>query len=256
MSDSRAIGQEVDSTRAGQADSPPTIRLLLRGVWRPLIVVLVIATIIIVARPAEIVANIGEWREWIESHGLLGLAVFLAIYVLAAVAIVPQAVLKVAAGGLFGSLLGVIIASIGSTLGATTCFLISRYVARGTLMKRLKQGPRFKRLDLMTHKHGALIVAVSRLIPIFPGNLINYAFGLTQVRLRTFVFWSWLCMLPGTVVLVVGTDALVQGLEERRVPWGLVAIVAGTLAGLVAIVITIHRRFRIKQDEGGDIADL
>ncbi len=221
--------------------------MMLRGIWRPLIVISLVVAVTWIVQPARIVGEIAEFREWIDGLGPWRIPMFLAIYVLAAVAIVPAALLKVAAGGLFGSVLGLIIASIGSTLGAAACFIIARYVASGSLVQRMKQGKRFRKLDALTERHGAVIVALVRLVPILPGNLVNYAFGLTRVPLGIFVFWSWLCMLPGTVVLVVGTDAFVQGFGEDRIPWGLIAIVAGALVLMVVSMRKAHLSFKAKQ---------
>jgi uncharacterized membrane protein YdjX (TVP38/TMEM64 family) len=66
----------------------------------------------------------------------------------------------------------------------------------------------------MTERHGAIIVAITRLVPIFPFNLLNYGFGLTRVRFGTYLLWSFLCMLPGIALYVVGADALTRGLAE------------------------------------------
>lgn len=238
-----------------QRESVRFLRLLVRGIWRPLVIIAVVALIIVIIKPGRLVSELGELREWFNEQGLLGILMFLGLYVIAAVAVVPQAALKVAAGGVYGALIGVVVASIGSTLGATACFLIARYVGKGSLMNYVRQKRQFRRLDMLTRKHGATIVAISRLVPILPGNLVNYAFGLTQVRLGTFVFWSWLGMLPGTVVLVVGTDAFVRGVDEGRVPWALLIVVLCALALLTTAFVYAHRRFRRATADGATDAD-
>ncbi len=234
-----------ESVPAAATDSPnvPPLRALL-GLWRPILVLILIAGVVMIFNPGELIADLGEFRESLRDHGVVGVLVFLGLYVIAAVAIVPQAVLKVAAGGLYGSVLGVVVASIGSTLGAAACFLLARYVMHGTLAEWLRTNRRFRRLEDLTKHHGAVIVAISRLVPVLPGNLVNYAFGLVKVPFWTFVFWSWLCMLPGTVVLVVGTDAVVQGVEEGEVPWALVGVIGGALALLGISMTVAHRQFQ------------
>lgn len=218
--------------------------LMVQAAWRPAIVIALVAAVILIVRPRQLVSEIAEFREWIDSYGIWGVGLFIVLYMLAAVAIVPASLLKVAAGGMFGSVEGVILASIGSTLGATACFLIARYVARGTLVQRLKQREQYRKLDELSTQHGALIVALVRLVPVLPSNLVNYAFGLTHVPLRTFVFWSWLCTLPSTVVLVVSTDAFVQGVEEDRPPWVLVAVAGGALVLMLGGMVLAHRTFK------------
>ncbi len=219
------------------------LALLLRGASRPLLAVGLIVAIILLFRPGEWVHRLDVMRDWVQAQGMLGLLAVIGVYVAAAVALVPQTVLKVAAGGLFGSTMGVAVASLGSTLGALACFLIARYVARGAWMQRLKSGPRMAHLDEMSREKGTMLVVISRLVPIFPGNVLNYALGLTQLRTFTFTFWSWLTMVPGIVVLVVGTDAILRGLAEGRVPWGLAGIVIAMLVLLVAVTFVLRHRF-------------
>ncbi len=250
MSDPRADDEAATSDTAGGDGAPEgstPLRELLRGLWRPAIVVVAIAIVVALLSPGQIAEEIDETRQWFRALGVPGVLIFLGFYVLAAVALVPQSALKIAAGAVFEAPVGIFVASAGSTVGAAACFLIARYIARGSLLQRLKKRPKFRRLDRMTAEHGTIMVASSRLFPIFPGNLLNYAFGLTQVRMKTFVLWSWLCMLPGIVVIVVGTDAAVQGVEEGRVPWGQVGVVILGLGAMLAATRIAYLRYREKQ---------
>jgi uncharacterized membrane protein YdjX (TVP38/TMEM64 family) len=148
----------------------------------------------------------------------------------------PGSALTVAAGALFGSLPGILIVSLAATLGASLAFLIARYFARESVARWLSRNDKFRRLDETTKRHGAIIVALTRLVPIFPFNLLNYGFGLTRVSFRTYVFWSWLCMLPGTVLYVVGADAFTKGLSHGRIPWVLVIVLAVAVIMLTFLV--------------------
>jgi len=153
----------------------------------------------------------------------------------------------VAAGALFGSILGVISVSIASTLGASLAFLVARYFARDAVARWLSANEKFRRLDKMTEEHGAIIVALTRLVPIFPFNLLNYGFGLTRVRFWTYVFWSWLCMLPGTVLYVVGADAVIQAITEGKVPWALLGVILAFVVLLTFLVRHARRRPQAKE---------
>ena len=88
---------------------------------------------------------------------------------------------------------------------------------------------------------------VTRLVPLFPFNLLNYGFGLTKVRFTTYILWSWLCMLPGTILYVVGSDALFTTMREGEIPW----VLLGALAVVVALTFFIVRtaRRRLEQAE-------
>jgi uncharacterized membrane protein YdjX (TVP38/TMEM64 family) len=156
------------------------------------------------------------------------------------VAALPGSALSVSGGILFGSVWGVVLVSIGSTIGASLAFLISRYLAREPTANWLAKNERFRKLDRMTEQHGWIIVLLTRLVPLFPFNLLNYGFGLTRVRFRTYVLWSWIGMLPATIVFTVGGDALSQSLDGK-VPWLLVVALLVAII-IVAVIVRYARR--------------
>src|SRR4030042_2814997 len=212
--------------------------------WRPILLIACIIAIFILAIVLGAGEKLGTLREWIQSLGALGPAVFVGLYVLGVVIGIPGSALTVAAGGLFGSLLGVILVSLTSTIGASFSFLIARYFARDAIANWLSKREKFKKLDGMTEEHGAMIVAATRLIPIFPFNLLNYGFGLTKIPFWTYVFWSWLCMLPGTVLYVVGVDAMIQLIVQRKEQWILLGVIAGV--GVLLALLVKFARSKIK----------
>lgn len=209
--------------------------------WRPLVLLVGIATLLALGHGFGLGERLGALRDWIHSLGPWGPVVFVFLYAAAAVVAIPGSILTVAAGALFGSLLGVILVSIASTLGASLAFLVARYFARDAITRWLSTKERFRRLDQLTARRGAIIVGLTRLVPLFPYDLLNYGFGLTGIPFRTYVFWSWLCMLPGTVLYVVGADAVFRGISQGRVAWGLIAAV-GVAGGLLAILIRYARQ--------------
>lgn len=155
--------------------------------------------------------------------------VFTFIYILGVVAAIPGSAITLLAGGLFGSVLGTVVVSVGSTVGAALCFLIARYFARDSVERWVARNEKFRKLDRMTAKQGATIVAITRLVPLFPFNLLNYGFGLTKVDFWQYVLWSWVCMMPGTILYVVAGDATAKGLSQGKVPWNLVFVGVGVI---------------------------
>lgn len=216
-----------------------------KGLWRPIVLVVVIIAVFILARIFNLGDKLSLIRDWIAGLGALGPFVFVIIYILAVIFALPGSIITIAAGALFGSVLGVILVSIGSTVGAALTFLISRYFARDSISHWLSKKEKLKRLDELTERQGAIIVAITRLVPLFPFNLLNYGFGLTKISFWTYVFWSWLCMLPGTVLFVVGTDAVISAIKEGKAPWILIAIVL-TVAILLALLVR-HARKSLKE---------
>ena len=217
--------------------------------WRSVALVVLILCVIVTLRYLGIGEKLGDLRQWIQGFGSLAPLVYVLIYIIAVVAALPGAAITIAGGALFGSVTGVILVSIGSTIGASLAFIIARYVARNDIVRRLSGNETFQKLDRMTEEHGAIIVAITRLVPIFPFNLLNYGFGLTRVPFWTYIFWSWLCMIPGTILYVVGTDAVVSGISQGNVPWPLVAGMVAAGIVLFLLVKFARRRLRAKDDK-------
>lgn len=215
--------------------------------WKPIILIIVIVALFIIMNLYGFGQDIEELQHWIQTQGVWGPVAFFFIYLGSVIATIPGTIFGVIAGGLFGSLVGVILISVSSTVGASICFLIARYFARDTVARWLSKNKTMKRLDQLTEEQGMMIVGLTRLIPLFPFTLLNYGFGLTKVSFKTYVFWSWLCMLPGTIIVVVGTDALTQGLTQGRIPWELLGVLVITCIALGLIVWYSRRRFNEKR---------
>jgi len=230
-------------------------RVASRPWLRPLVLGLVLIAMAAAAQIFGLGDRLDDLRSWILGLGPWGPLVFIAIYAIAVVAAIPGSVLSIAAGTMFGSLLGVAVVSVASTLGAAMAFAVARWFARDSIARWLANNEKFTKLDRMTSRHGAIVVAITRLVPLFPFTLLNYGFGLTGVRFRTYVLWSWLCMLPGTVLYVVGADAVTRGLAEGRVPWPLVAILVVTGAVLTLIVRRARRALVDEPDVLDDEGD-
>ncbi len=215
---------------------------------KPIALAAVLITLMILAKVFNLGGRLGELREWILSLGALGPLVYILIYTVAVVLAIPGSVITVMAGILFGSVLGVATVSVGSTLGASMAFLVSRHIAREAIVQRFSKNKKFHHLDQLTKEHGAIIVAITRLVPLFPFNLLNYGFGLTHVPFWTYVFWSWVCMLPGTVLYVVGADAVTSAISQGRVPWLLIGILV--ITGAIIAILVRQARKKLKTEEG------
>jgi uncharacterized membrane protein YdjX (TVP38/TMEM64 family) len=180
--------------------------------------------------------------DWVANLGFWGPIAFIIIYNLATILFIPGSLLTLGAGVIFGVFWGSIYVSIGSVMGATFAFLIGRYLARNWVAKKLENYEQFKAIDQAVGEEGWKIVGLTRLSPIFPFNLLNYAFGLTNVSLKDYFLASWIGMLPGTILYVyVGSlvGSLAQlGMGERSrspVEWLLYGV------GLMAtVIVTIY----------------
>jgi|SRR6056297_839591 len=171
----------------------------------------------------------------IEKLGKGAPLAFVVIYVAAVIVSVPGSALTAMAGMLFGPVMGVVYVTISSTLGAGVTFLLSRYLLRDLVHKKLSGRPSFRKIEDLTERHGGLFVALVRLIPIFPFSLVNYGFGLTQVRSLIYLVYSAIFMIPGHILYVAGGDVLNDAILQDRIPWKLM-LLAGAIAFLFLVL--------------------
>lgn len=215
-------------TQPESTDAPPGSR------WKWLLYLGVALGLFAAAKYFHVQDLLRQTLDWVGQLGPWGAIIFIGIYVVATVLFVPGSVLTLGAGAVFGVVWGSIYVSIASTLGATCAFLVGRYLARDAIARKIKGNARFAAIDKAVASEGWKIVGLTRLSPVFPFTLLNYAFGLTQVSLRDYVLASWIGMMPGTVMYVyLGSLAKAATGERTRTAgeWALYGI------GLLATVI-------------------
>ncbi len=195
-----------------------------------------IVVVIFAIRSLGLEQHLVTFREWVAAQGHWGPIIFIFAYALGTIVAFPGSALSIMAGILFGSVVGVIVVISGATLGAAACFLIARYLLRSSVETWLLKSEKFQKLDDITEKNGSIIVAITRLVPLFPFNMLNYGFGLTKVPFLTYVLWTFICIIPGTALYVVGTDAITYSISQGEVPWLLVGIIVLILGILTVIV--------------------
>lgn len=165
-----------------------------------------------------------------EALGPWGPVALVGVYILACVLLLPGSVLTLGAGAAFGLTKGLIAVSLGSTLGACAAFAIGRYLARSRVEAWIQSNPRFRALDEAVGRDGRRIVFLTRLSPVFPFNLLNFFYGITQVRFLDYALASWIGMLPGTVVFVysgsLGREA------AKAATGGGIGVLQGALYGI------------------------
>jgi uncharacterized membrane protein YdjX (TVP38/TMEM64 family) len=174
----------------------------------------------------------------IEALGPWAIPVFVVLHAASVVVMVPSVAPSFAAGALFGVLQGLPLTLLGAGLGAVAAFGLGRTFARASVERRFGRDSRFEVLSRLARERGWKIVALARLTPIFPFSLGNYAFGLTSIRARDYLFASMLGTIPSNAVYVylgaaAGEVAAggASGSERSPAEWGLLG------AGLVATVV-------------------
>lgn len=204
--------------------------------WRKWVILFVVVTALVATFTLfDVRVLLRDALDAVARLGAWGPVLFIFAYVVAAVLLVPGSALTLGAGALFGVVWGSVYVSIGATLGATAAFLVGRYVARGWVAKKIEGNAKFAAIDRTVADEGWKVVGLTRLSPVFPFTVLNYAFGLTRVKLRDYVLASWIGMMPGTVMYVY-IGSLARAADEKKSPaeWALYGV------GLIAtIVVTV-----------------
>ncbi len=164
-------------------------------------IALALPLLIVATRSAYVQGLLRAVLIQIEHLGVWGPIAFIATYNFATILFIPGSVLTLGGGVLFGLWWGSVYVLIAATLGATFAFLIGRYLSRDRVVKSMEAHPKFQALDRAVAKEGLKIVFLTRLCPLFPFNLLNYALGITQVSLKDYVLGSF-GMIPGTLMYV------------------------------------------------------
>jgi uncharacterized membrane protein YdjX (TVP38/TMEM64 family) len=179
----------------------PKYKFRLNSKLQILLISCLIVSLIITSRFFHLQEFLQILFLWVQSLGILGPIVFIIIYNLATLLFIPGSLLTLKGGCLFGLFWGSIYVLIAAVTGAILAFVIGRYLSRKSVCKQLEKYPKFKAIDLAVAKEGWKIVLLTRLSPIFPFNLLNYAFGVTQVTLKDYILGSF-GIIPGTVMYV------------------------------------------------------
>ena len=216
--------------------------------WKWVLGLLAVASLLLITYFLDIQELFQVALALISDLGPWGPVFFIVLYILATVLFLPGLIPTMAAGLLFGVLQGTLLVSISSISGATLAFLIGRYLAREWVAGKIQGNQKFEAIDVAVAQEGWKIVGLTRLSPVFPFNLLNYTFGLTQVSLKDYFLASWIGMLPGTVMYVyigslAGDLATLGSGERSRTPaeWALYVV------GLVATVVLTLYITRIAQ---------
>ena len=158
-----------------------------------------------------------EWLlqlvAWADRAGWVGAIGYVVTYVATTLALLPGFVLTLGAGFLYGPVVGTLLVSPASVTGATLAFVLGRKFFRARIQRKIASQPRFAAIDRAVEKKAFKMVLLLRLSPLVPFSLLNYALGLSNIRLSTYVVASFIGMLPGTFMYVY-LGSLITNLSE------------------------------------------
>jgi uncharacterized membrane protein YdjX (TVP38/TMEM64 family) len=148
--------------------------------------------------------------QWIDQLGWLAPVLFLGLYCLATLMLLPTMILTLAGGALFGPFFGTILNLVGATLGAAFAFLITRHLVYEWFSQH--KGKKLEKLIAGVDEKGWLFVAFLRLFPVIPFNLVNYGLGITGIKFRLYLVTTFIFLIPAEIIYTyfgyAGMDAL------------------------------------------------
>lgn len=211
------------------------------------------------AAAAVLVLNsIFGWSDYITGDGLellkntakenilLASAVYVAVTVVGCVALaLPGVTFAVFAGLIFGPIWGTVLCSLATTIGAVLAFAAARYFLKDSVKPMAMKNKYIKKwLFDEGDKNQLFILMLTRLIPLFPYNLQNFAYGVTDIKLSVFTIGSLVFMLPGTAMYTIGT----AGITDSENRWLYLATAAVLAVSVTALGIIFKKRY-IKNEE-------
>ena len=164
----------------------------------------------------ELLTDLPHLQTLIRQSGLFGYSLYILLFIIATLFLLPGSILVIAGGIVFGPFLGTLLSLIAATLSFSCSFLLARWLGRDLLLKYVGHSHTFKAIEKGIARNGINFLILTRLIPLFPYNIQNYAYGLTTIAFWPYTLISALTTLPGIVIYtVMASDLANEGITLR-----------------------------------------
>lgn len=164
----------------------------------------------------DLLTDLPHLQTLIRQSGLFGYSLYILLFIIATLFLLPGSILVIARGIVFGPLLGTLLSLIAATLASSCSFLLARWLGRDLLLKYVGHSHTFQAIEKGIARNGIDFLILTRLIPLFPYNIQNYAYGLTTITFWPYTLISALTTLPGIVIYtVMASDLANEGITLR-----------------------------------------
>ncbi|MEW6489100.1 MAG: TVP38/TMEM64 family protein [Thermodesulfobacteriota bacterium] len=188
-------------------------------------------------------SNFQSLAQAVEGLGWIGPLAYVLLWVAACMFFVPGLPVTLLGAAVFGAWQGLLWVTVGANLGAVAAFLAGRYAARPLVESWAGRNPYIAKIEEGVARHGWRMLLVTRLVPLFPFNLQNYAYGLTPIRVGTYSVVTFLCMLPASAAYCFAGGALVSGQGSLGKTLGYLAVAAGFFVAASLVPGWVRRRY-------------
>jgi uncharacterized membrane protein YdjX (TVP38/TMEM64 family) len=199
------------------------------------VLIVVLAVFVFLVRALPVAEWLETFKNWVQGVGPIGYVLYILVYVVCCILVIPALALTLGAGAIFGFAGGAIVNLIGATLGATAAFLLARGVLRHRVERMTSGSAKFAALDRAITRQGTKIMWLVRLSGFPPFTWVNYAFGLTGIHLTPFLVTTFFGIVPGTIAFTYAGAAGAAALSGSGNRVLLIVTAAGAL--LVSVFI-------------------
>ncbi len=177
--------------------------------------------------------NLKFMEEMVQNNLVLASIIYIVLTAVGCVVLaLPGVTFAILAGLIFGPWLGTLLCSMATTIGAMAAFLAGRFFLQDSIKPVVMKNKYLKKwLFDESGKNEIFVLMITRLIPLFPYNLQNFAYGITDIRFSTYSICSLLFMIPGTAMYTVGTAGLADA-ENRFLYIGIAVVLAVVVIGI------------------------
>ena len=187
-------------------------------------------------------SNLDEIVNFVEDNYIYSIFLYLSFTIIgSSILVLPGVTFAIVASGLFGPWFGSLYCLIGTTLGAMVSFILSRYLLKDFVEELVKKNEKLNNMiSQVDSERETSILMITRLLPIFPFNLQNFAYGITNISLTKYSIATFLFMIPGIIIFSVGTEGAING-ENRLNMFSILLLV------IVLMVVTgryVYKKYK------------
>ena len=182
--------------------------------------------------------NLSFMEELVQNNLWMASLIYVVLTAVGCVVLaLPGVTFAILAGLIFGPWLGTLLCSVATTIGAMAAFLAGRFFLQESIKPVVMKNKYLKKwlFDQDNDKNTIFVLMITRLVPLFPYNLQNFAYGITDIKFSTYSLCSLLFMLPGTAMYTVGTAGLTDA-ENRWFYIGIAVVLAVIVMGIEAFL--------------------
>lgn len=187
--------------------------------------------------------NLKEIINMVDNNYILSIFLYLVFTIVgSSILALPGVTFAIVASGLFGPWIGSFYCLIGTTIGAVFSFVLSRYLLKDSIERLVKKDKRLYNIIFQVDSEKEmLILMITRLLPIFPFNLQNFAYGITNISIVKYTIGTFLFMIPGIIIFSIGTEGIIN--KENRNSMFFIGLL--TIFLMVLIGIYLYKKYRM-----------